>query len=52
MFAQVFLLTAAELNRKWFASLKIFEVSRKCLLFRKGDEECVITVECAFRSNW
>lgn len=43
MFAQVFLLTAVELNRNWFASLKLFEISIKCLVFRKGDEECVFT---------
>lgn len=41
MFAQVFLLIAVELHRKWFAGLKIFEVSIKCLAFRKGNEEFV-----------
>lgn len=30
MFSQVFLVTAVELNRKWFARLRTFEVSIKC----------------------
>ena len=43
MFAQVFPLTAVGLNGEWFASPKTMWDFKKCLVFRKGEEECVFT---------